>query len=306
MDPATLALTLGGTASNMGGGFLNAFMTGRQNRLSRQWAEKMQHLQYQQQLDMWNKQNEYNHPKAQFERMTGSGFNPKTLFGQGDAGNSSPMTAPGVGAVSNGVPMVGDGLIGGSSTLMQLYDMENKNKELDIKEQEIALRHEQILNMRFDRGYKETMMPHQLDALKLSNRTSVIDQYTRLSEEQRKAMMHGINLQQGLVNIAKTFYDSRNSKKQNEYLDAQIENLKSQTSLTNLRITKGELWAPALRVGGAFTRKLEEALKNLSGPGSKKDPNSWKKKYNSEMKEYNKWMEGHLGDDFTPVDTLKY
>lgn len=50
--------------------------------------KKLQEQQNQFNLDMWNKQNEYNSPKAQMQRFQEAGLNPNLIYGQGTSGNA--------------------------------------------------------------------------------------------------------------------------------------------------------------------------------------------------------------------------
>jgi len=48
------------------------------------------------QLDMWNKNNAYNHPSEQMARLRQANLNPNLMYGQGNVGNSSgPVKDPG-------------------------------------------------------------------------------------------------------------------------------------------------------------------------------------------------------------------
>lgn len=76
MDPISLS-----SVANIGGGLLSSlgqiFTNKQQIDLAHQqmqWNEKMMDKQNQQQLDFWNKQNEYNDPSAQAERMRDAGL----------------------------------------------------------------------------------------------------------------------------------------------------------------------------------------------------------------------------------------
>lgn len=46
---------------------------------------------YQKDLEMWNRQNEYNSPAQQMERFAKAGLNPNLIYGQGNSGNASHM-----------------------------------------------------------------------------------------------------------------------------------------------------------------------------------------------------------------------
>lgn len=46
-------------------------------------------------VNMWNKQNQYNTPQMQMQRLTEAGLNPNLMYGQGNTGNAaSPQKSP--------------------------------------------------------------------------------------------------------------------------------------------------------------------------------------------------------------------
>lgn len=47
--------------------------------------------QYGKDLEMWNRQNEYNSPVNQMERFKSAGLNPNLIYGQGSAGNATQL-----------------------------------------------------------------------------------------------------------------------------------------------------------------------------------------------------------------------
>lgn len=81
----TLAPTIGGIAGDLFGN----------NRDRKLWREQQQWN-----LDQWNRQNAYNHPKAQMERLKEAGLNPRLVYQQGgagatgQAGSVSPVNPP--------------------------------------------------------------------------------------------------------------------------------------------------------------------------------------------------------------------
>lgn len=60
----------------------NVIATSNANKRTRNWNEKMLNLQRQQALDDWNRQNEYNSPRAQMQRFQEAGLNPNLIYGQ--------------------------------------------------------------------------------------------------------------------------------------------------------------------------------------------------------------------------------
>lgn len=52
---------------------------------------KLAEYQFSKELEMWNKQNEYNSPSAQMKRFTDAGLNPNLVVSQGSSGNANQM-----------------------------------------------------------------------------------------------------------------------------------------------------------------------------------------------------------------------
>lgn len=56
-------------------------------------------------LNDWNRQNEYNSPKAQVARMVEGGLNPNLMYGQGTTGNAAVISAPALGEANYDAPV---------------------------------------------------------------------------------------------------------------------------------------------------------------------------------------------------------
>ena len=61
----------------------NRKATERQNQADRDHAGHMFWLQRQQALEDWNRQNEYNSPEQQMQRLRQAGLNPNLVYGKG-------------------------------------------------------------------------------------------------------------------------------------------------------------------------------------------------------------------------------
>lgn len=86
-----------------------------------EYAKQNMALQYQYDMDAWNKQNEYNSPVAQMKRLSDAGLNPNMIYGSGSAtGNSasapSTPTAPTVTEATTG----NSGLFGAINNIVGL------------------------------------------------------------------------------------------------------------------------------------------------------------------------------------------
>lgn len=88
---------IGEGAIGAGIGMLGSAISQRQNY---KYSKKLMELQYQQNLDLWNKQNEYNSPSAQMQRLQAAGLNPNLVYGSSVSGNSSNNTSTSLGSVA--------------------------------------------------------------------------------------------------------------------------------------------------------------------------------------------------------------
>lgn len=59
----------------------------RENKANKEMAE----YQYSKDLEMWNRQNEYNTPQSQMERFSAAGLNKNLIYGQGSSGNATTL-----------------------------------------------------------------------------------------------------------------------------------------------------------------------------------------------------------------------
>lgn len=94
--PNPLALAMAGSA--VAGGIsgyaqsrINSRTARRNTDLTNQANKDMAELAHQRDLEMWNRQNDYNNPSAQMQRMKNAGLNPHLMYGQGNVGNASSM-----------------------------------------------------------------------------------------------------------------------------------------------------------------------------------------------------------------------
>lgn len=84
---ATGAIILG--AAQLAGAGANAYAQGKQNKKTRKWNEKMYFQQLNDNLQNWHRQNEYNKPINQMNRLKEAGLNPMLMQGDGNLGMST-------------------------------------------------------------------------------------------------------------------------------------------------------------------------------------------------------------------------
>lgn len=134
LDPVIGAGLISGAGSLIGG-ITNAFGQSSANETNIQLARENREWQEM----MWNKQNEYNSPAAQIQRMKEAGLNPALMYSQGNVGNAGspgsiptpqvqPITGFGNG-ISGAADSIGDAMI----KLEQVKQMRAQTKLLAAK-----------------------------------------------------------------------------------------------------------------------------------------------------------------------------
>lgn len=102
----------------------------------------LKQLEYQQNVDMWNRQNEYNSPAAQMQRFASAGLNPNLIYQQGNPGNASSapqFSAPSFrGELANNQLNRSLSIISAVSSVgKQIMDMIGQTQGLEYQRQQI-------------------------------------------------------------------------------------------------------------------------------------------------------------------------
>lgn len=89
--------------SNVGSSIADIFSQNSANKtnlkiaqMNNEWSERMMDKQNQYDIDMWNRNNEYNSPTAQVERLKAAGLNPALMMGTGAAGTATGSSSVGL------------------------------------------------------------------------------------------------------------------------------------------------------------------------------------------------------------------
>lgn len=169
-----------GAAGSIIGGLINSGSQSENNQKQLDFAQKMYDQQKTDSLDMWNKQNAYNSPQSQMDRLKSAGLNPNLVYGNGSAVNTaSPVSVPSQPHVALTAPRPGDAISAGASAgLSNYYDTQIKSAQIDnLKAQNTNIAEDTALktaqtfstlmggsNTQFDLGLKGELHQNSLDA----------------------------------------------------------------------------------------------------------------------------------------------
>lgn len=133
--PAWIPAAIGAAATLIGGAFGNRSRK-KESKRQRNWNE-----------DMWNRQNAYNTPSMQMQRLKDAGLNPALMYGQGNVGNAEKVQGYQQPQIEN----IGAGMAqsAAAGAQLSLVNAQKKNIEADTanKEQNTILQTEQAANL---------------------------------------------------------------------------------------------------------------------------------------------------------------
>lgn len=202
------AMGVASAASSIIGGIGSALQARKNRKFAREmqqrqfdWQRKENELAYERNLEMWNKQNAYNSPAAQMERLKQAGLNPNLAYG--NLANDSASNAPQ--AIPTDVPALSESAFNnpyesvsnmGNSLAQNSLSMAQTAKTLGEK----RVVNEQYVNLKIQNGLLEPTMKANLRKLladcKLSEKEydkknaeiDLINQNLKNAEEQFKIL----------------------------------------------------------------------------------------------------------------------
>lgn len=227
------------------GGAFNSIFQGRQNRKNREFQEKENQINRQFAVDMWNKQNEYNLPTNQMQRLRDAGINPHLAYSNGQPMNTSnaPATPSGVGSLPQGIaPQMNIGeIFNALMTKAQIKQMEAQTEKTLAEKEEVEARTEGIGKDNKVKDIELTHRDRQILAEIGVNEQNIEESKSRIesSEIANRKMEQEIEHLKSQKNL--TDQQVENLKKTVYLIEAQINNTKADTNLKILQ--KGNVLA---------------------------------------------------------------
>lgn len=276
------------------GEVFGAISQGTQNRANRRYNDKVMWRQRMWALEDWNRQNEYNSPAAQMERLKAAGLNPNLVYGHGATAMSTqqPRSAQGGGPEGKAprLDMSGPAMMY-LTQMMQQKEMQLKDAQIATGWNDAALRAAQTLQAlqgyegsKFDLGQRQKLADtviataqEQLQGLRLGNIKTATeteklenDIQMALERNERENLMNASNLREAIERIL-------TSRAVRARIDWEIPHIMEQTMLNEI------------------DRKLKEEDLKLKKQGIQPGDNIWWRKvtdYILEMKERAKLQPG--------------
>ena len=182
------AAAIAGTASLIGTG-LSAYGAGKANQKSVDLTREMRRSD----IEMWHKQNEYNSPVMQMQRLKEAGLNPNLIYGGGATHTAQQPPSAKVPEVQNELASLSQFSL--VPTLSMYQDMKVKNATIDNIQKQTEYTDQRIINETI-KAIGETIK-NDKDSFSLS-------QTKRLAESQFQAAL--LSLESKKADIANKSY----------------------------------------------------------------------------------------------------
>ncbi|UPW40816.1 DNA pilot protein [Sigmofec virus UA08Rod_6706] len=224
-------LPIYGAALISGAGSLLGDLLGFGSTLATNKANKeIMSYQHDLNLDMWNRNNEYNHPTQQMARLHSAGLNPNLIYGSGSAISASSQPS-GVSAIPQ-QSYQGFGDLGASAavqTYMQAKVNEAQIKNLDVRTQRESL---EAIGQAIKNSVSQNEADHwqELFDRRLGLMDSEIDRNNASAEAS-----YSDALLFGLRNIGLQL-DNEQKQKNIDYTGAQIKQIESNIEMAKKRL----------------------------------------------------------------------
>lgn len=235
MEPVTASLIAAGIGAASQGA--NAFAQGKMNKKTREWNEKMYGIQRTDALNDWMRQNEYNSPTAQMQRLRDAGLNPHLVYGGGANSVSQPIRSTDAKSWSPQAPQIDlSGLA--NTALFRMYDLNLKDAQKNQLEENTKL-------------LKDKQLETQIKTAGIAASTARTNQQIKMSDQ-----LFGYTLEQAKENIRSTKANIESTLTKNEQLKALFEPNLQSAVLAVLHERK------KMAKTDAEIRSIDQAIKN--------------------------------------------
>lgn len=129
-------------AASIGAAYIAASSNEEMQQEALQHAERMSDQAYYRDLQQWNRQNLYNSPAAQMERLGDAGISRWAMFGQMNGGQADAVKAPIAATPTPPYMNVNMPVLNSLGAYMQIKRLHNENKLLEMNMEQGALENE--------------------------------------------------------------------------------------------------------------------------------------------------------------------
>lgn len=281
----SLLNTVVSSAAGLVGQGINAWSQGSMNKKTRKFSESMYDKQRKDNLSDWERQNAYNSPAAQMQRLKDAGLNPNLVYGKGADNISAPVGKADIKSWDPKAPqfdlqgVTNAGLAQYNNFALKDAQLDNLLTQNTVNTQKGLLTQAQQMGeimrtskTKFDLDLASELRTNSLQFASEQLRKMQADTAYQISENERRELLTGKSLQESFYRILQMREQTANTVQERQRIQAQIRNLNSQTNLNQLEaqlnaqgIYRGDpmLARIAGRILGSPNDSIQEKVKDF-------------------------------------------
>lgn len=259
----------------------NYFATQNINRKTRKWNEEQYSKQRADSLADWYRQNEYNSPMSQMQRLREAGLNENLVYGKGADNTSDAVRSSNTPSWNPQSPKFS---FDASQSLLLGYDLKMKQAQIDnlkvqntVLDQERLLKAAQVLQTttgvetsKFDLGMKQQLRDNSLEmAIGQLRKQSADIKYT-LDSNDRANLHNSMSLKEGVQRIISSKVGNKLTSAQTAEVNARIKNLEIDSKLKEQDL---ELWKKGVtkhdsiyyRLAAKWVDQISDIIQKVAG-----------------------------------------
>lgn len=224
----------------------NAIFQGFANRAQRKWNEKMYDQQRAHALEDWNRQNEYNSPLQQMQRLKDAGLNPNLVYGNGAQTPSAQIRSSDSKSWQPQAPRFSAQAVSGAylDTQVKQAQIDLLKTQNTVQQRESALKEVERINKiiqgdrsKFDLEVKRELKPTYLDIQKQSLRKLTADaDYTEARTNWGATQNMNANERHNVEMAIRKYYRDNMQPQEMKKLLQSIVNMKQQAGESQERV----------------------------------------------------------------------
>lgn len=246
------------------------------NKKTRKYNEKIYAKQRADSLSDWTRQNEYNSPEAQMERLREAGLNPNLVYGKGADNTAGAVRSADQPGWNPRAPQVQfdarQSLLTAADLRMKQAQTDNLKVQNTVLEQERLLKQAQTISTlqgtdvsQFDLGMKQTLKDTNLDYRKEELRKLRVDIDFTFSENERKAALNAPTVEAAVAQIFQIRAQTAQSEAERQRILALTDNTKIDSYLKQLDSELKEMGIQP--TDGIYLRVLGRVIQQLLKEG---------------------------------------
>lgn len=215
-------------------------------------------------LEMWNKTNEYNSPKAMMDRFISAGLNPNLIYGDGSSTQAQYVGAPGHSAPNmQSGKNVADSMQKGVTLAQQ---QQINDSAIDLNKSVATLNDQKSKGEQIENTYKGAIRKKELEGKGLSNEAQEIENIVNGDPDVITARQGGIVADTEIKSFQKEIYSLEKALKDKDLEKATeiINNLKKEGELIEEQKKTEQAKQTSLRASAAESFATARQLDNLT------------------------------------------